>query len=121
MVTGEVTNSAILVRQQVEGEEETADPITALQRQQIKSHKAYEHIANHTAMWDGMEVRRSNIFAALHELEKDTQRLLNAEKIDPKLAQAGQDKRLEILKQRQKNPRAQVQERSVAEVLWVIQ
>lgn len=70
----------------------------------MKSLEAYKRIANHTARWDALEIKRNNFFAELHALNKDTQELLDAERRDPKLARAGEDKHLEILKQRQKNP-----------------
>jgi hypothetical protein len=57
-------------------------------------------MAEHRARWEGIEIRRSNILAALRMLDRDQQEFLNAEKYDSKLARAGEEKRSEIAKDR---------------------
>ncbi|MDQ3975717.1 MAG: hypothetical protein M3264_04245 [Thermoproteota archaeon] len=76
------------------------DIITAVNRSLKESREAYKPMAEHLARWEGIEIRRSNILAALRMLDRDQQEFLNAEKYDSKLARAGEEKRSEIAKDR---------------------
>jgi hypothetical protein len=100
MVSGEVVNTAILVRRQEE--DEPADRRTSLQRDLALGRKAYAPISDHEQLWGGIEIELSNIPGKLEELEKRQQMLLEQEKHDPQKARAAEDISLEIFRQWQK-------------------
>jgi hypothetical protein len=57
------------------------DIITAVNRSLKESREAYKPMAEHRARWEGIEIRRSNILAALQMLDRDPTRIFECRKI----------------------------------------
>jgi hypothetical protein len=80
-----------------------------------KSREANRPMAEHRQKIEGMQIRRSNLLAEIRNLEKEKRKLLDEEKNDSDIANAGIEKRLEIQHYRQRHTDLVAEERSVVQ------